>query len=114
MRFQFSSLLALAVVAGVVATSATGAVADEYTVSMKGRSFSPSVLRIQPGDTIRFVNDDDVDHDVYSLTRGHLFTSGRRAPGRHAVFVFNRPGAFEVLDAARHDTMRLRVEVATR
>lgn len=114
MRYQFSSLLALAAVAVAVAAAPAGAVADEYTVSMKGRSFSPTTLRIQTGDTIRFVNDDNVDHNVYSLTRGHLFTSGRRAPGRDAVFVFNRPGAFEVLDVARYDAMRLRVEVAAR
>ena len=114
MRFQFTYFVAFALVAASVATAPVEVVADEYTVSMKGKTFSPTALRIRPGDTIRFVNDDTVDHDVYSLTPGHLFTSGRRKPGKHAVFVFNRPGAFDVISAARYDKMKLHVEVAAR
>ncbi len=114
MRYPISSLLAFALVAGAVATVPVDATAEEHTVTMKGRSFSPTALRIRPGDTVRFVNDDSVVHNVYSMTPGHFFTSGRRAPGRHAVFVFNRPGAFDVLSAAHYDRMKLHVEVASR
>lgn len=114
MRFRHPAFLAAALLAGTVAVAPVDVVAGEHTVSMKGGSFSPRTLRIRPGDTVRFVNDDSVAHNVYSLTPGHFFTSGRRAPGRHAVFVFNRPGAFEVLSAARYDVMRLHVEVASR
>ena len=114
MRYPLRSFAAFALLVSLVAKAPIDAHADEYTVSMKGRTFSPSALRIQPGDTIRFVNDDSVTHDIYSLTRGHLFTSGRRAPGKHAVFVFNRPGAFDVISAAEYDKMRLTVEVAER
>ena len=114
MRFSRWSYAALALLVSLVATMATDAQAEEYTVSMKGKSFSPNSLRIRPGDTIRFVNDDSVTHDIYSLTRGHFFTSGRRMPGKHAVFVFNRPGAFDVISAADYDNMRLNVEVAER
>ncbi len=114
MRFPFRSFVAIALLAGSVAKAPVDAVADEYTVSMKGKTFSPTALRIRPGDTIRFVNDDSVTHDIYSLTQGHFFTSGRRAPGKHAVFVFNRPGAFDVISAARYDKMKLYVEVTER
>ena len=114
MRKSYSSLLACALVAGAVAIAPSGAAAEEHTVTMKGRAFSPKALRIRAGDTVRFVNEDSVNHNVYSLTPGHFFTSGRRAPGRHAVFVFNRPGAFDVLSAAQYDKMKLRVEVASR
>ena len=114
MRILFRSFAALAVLAILVVMAPTDAAADEHTVSIKGKAFSPTTLRIRPGDTIRFVNDDSVTHDIYSLTQGHLFTSGRRAPGRHAVFVFNRPGAFDVMSAAQFDRMRISVEVANR
>ncbi len=114
MRFPFRSFFAFAVLASLVATAPIDAVAEEHTVSMTGKAFSPTALRIQAGDTIRFVNDDSVTHDIYSLTQGHLFTSGRRAPGKHAVFVFNRPGAFDVISAAQYDKMKLSVEVAER
>ena len=114
MQFQLSSLIAFTLVAGAVATAPLDGVADEYTVSMKGQTFSPRSLSIRPGDTIRFVNDDRVSHNVYSMTPGHFFSSGRRAPGKHAVFVFNRPGAFDVISAANYDNMKLHVEVASR
>ena len=114
MRFPSKSLAAFTLVASLVVTAPNDAVAEEHTVTMKGKSFSPSALRIQSGDTIRFVNDDTITHDIYSFTQGHFFTSGRRAPGRHAVFVFNRPGAFDVISAAQYDRMKLSVEVAER
>ncbi len=114
MRFPSKSLAAFALLMSLVVTAPNDAVAEEHTVTMKGKSFSPSTLRIQSGDTIRFVNDDSVTHDIYSITQGHFFTSGRRAPGRHAVFVFNRPGAFDVISAAQYDRMKLSVEVAER
>ncbi len=114
MRFPFNSFAAFALVAASIAAAPVGAAAEEYTVSIKGKTFSPAALRIRAGDTIRFVNDDSVAHDVYSLTQGHFFTSGRRAPGKHAVFVFNRPGAFDVISAARYDNMKLHVEVSSR
>ena len=79
MRFSFRSFAAFALLASLVATISIDATADEYTVSMKGKAFSPTALRIQPGDTIRFVNDDSVTHDIYSLTQGHFFRS--RSPG---------------------------------
>ena len=114
MRFPRWTFVASALLAGMAATMANGAFADEYTVSIRDKTFSPTALRIRPGDTIRFVNDDAVSHDIYSLTRGHFFTSGRREPGKHAVFVFNRPGAFDVISAAEYDDMKLTVEVAER
>lgn len=114
MRFPRWSFAALALLVSLAAPMANDVVAEEYTVSIKGKSFAPEALRIRPGDTIRFVNDDSVSHDIYSLTRGHFFTSGRRAPGKHAVFVFNRPGAFDVISAAEYDNMRLNVVVAER
>ena len=114
MRSRFCFFLGFTLLAGAVATAPVSAQADEYTVLMKGQSFSSTILRIQPGDTIRFVNEDMVNHNVYSLTPDHFFTSGTTEPGKHVRFVFNRPGAFDVMSAAYYDKMKLRVEVASR
>ena len=114
MTTRFRSFLGFALLAGAVATSPVGAAADEYTVLMKGQSFSPTTLRIEPGDTVRFVNEDTVNHNVYSLTPDHFFTSGGTEPGKQVRFVFSRPGAFDVMSAAYYDTMKLHVEVAAR
>ena len=104
MRFPFRSFFAFAVLASLVATAPIDAVAEEHTVSMTGKAFSPTALRIQAGDTIRFVNDDSVTHDIYSLTQGHLFTSGRRAPGnRQSASTASSTGS-----ASRFPTVRPR------
>ncbi len=114
MRIRFCSFLGVTLLAGAVATAPVSVEADEYTVLMKGRSFSPTMLRIQPGDTVRFVNEDTVNHNVYSLTPDHFFTRGGTEPGKQVRFVFSRPGAFDVMSAAYYDRMKLHVEVASR
>lgn len=114
MRFHLPSFLAAAL-ATAVAVAPLGAIAAEHSVSMAGNKFSPSVLRIRAGDTIRFVNRDKVSHVVYSLTPGHYFASGRQAPGSRATFVFDRSGAFDVFSSGEYGKeMKLHVEVAAR
>lgn len=114
MRFHLSSLVAAAL-ATAVAFAPIDTAAAEHHVTMKGNKFSPSTLRIQVGDTIRFVNDDKVSHVVYSLTPGHYFASGRQSPGASVAFVFDRSGAFDAWASGEIGAkMRLHVEVATR
>ncbi len=114
MQSRFGFFLGFSLLTGAVATAPVSAQAEEYTVLMKEQSFSTTTLRIRPGDTIRFVNEDTVDHNVYSLTPDHFFTSGTTKPGKRVQFVFDRPGAFDVMSAAYYDKMKLHVEVASR
>jgi plastocyanin len=59
---------ALAFVAG-----STVGLAAERTISQKGKVFSESVVEIKKGETLVFLNDDNVPHNVLSTTSGHAF-----------------------------------------
>jgi plastocyanin len=45
---------------------------------------------------VRFVNDDDIDHNVFVPTVGHAVDLGRQEPGSEATLTLGRPGTFEV------------------
>ena len=60
--------------------------ARTHTVVMEGMKFSPATLRIQPGDTIVFKNNDLVPHTATAKQRG-VFDSGLIKPGESWTFV---------------------------
>jgi plastocyanin len=60
--------------------------ARTHTVVMEGMKFSPATLRIQPGDTIVFKNNDLVPHTATAKQRGG-FDSGLIKPGESWTFV---------------------------
>jgi plastocyanin len=60
--------------------------ARTHTVVMEGMKFSPATLRIQPGDTIIFKNNDLVPHTATAKQR-EVFDSGIIKPGESWTFV---------------------------
>ena len=57
------AVMALAVtVAGSAIQQSVAAVAVEHIVMIKSLKFKPSVLSVQPGDTIKWINQDVVPH----------------------------------------------------
>jgi plastocyanin len=68
---------------GPVSASVAG---RTYTVVMEGMKFSPSTLRIQPGDTVVFKNNDLVPHTA-TAKQGGAFDSGIIKPGDSWTFV---------------------------
>ena len=79
-------------------------------VSQKDRAFAPKQLRIHRGDTVRFTNDDDFDHQIYVQSPGFSFESDETAPGRQVELRFPAAGDFEV-HCHIHPKMRLNVHV---
>src|SRR5213593_2623948 len=69
----------------------------QITVPAEDR-FTPFGLRIHPGDTVRWVNNDSDDHTVVTddafNTAGHQGTNQLLASGRAIVLRFNHPGTF--------------------
>ena len=59
----------LAAVLAFVAGSTVG-LAAERTISQKGKIFSESVVELKKGETLVFLNDDNVPHNVLSTTPG--------------------------------------------
>jgi plastocyanin len=94
--------LAVALVCG------RGAAAD-FTIVQKNKAFSVRQIVIRVGDRITFVNEDSVNHNVYSETKGSEFDFPQH-PGRADSVRFSQPGTIEI-QCAIHPVMKLEVQV---
>lgn len=103
MRLGLSTLLAAGLCAGA-------APAEEFRVTMAGASYSPEALTASTGDTIRLINDDAIDHNVFIPTAGHALDAGKQEPGREVVLTLAKPGRFTV-ECVFHPGMDMTVEV---
>lgn len=63
-----------------------------YSVFTHDRDFNPEAMAVPLGSTLTFVNQDDVRHNVFSVTPGSAFDLGYQAQGASASHSFNRPG----------------------
>ena len=93
----------------LVALSALGEAAD-HQVAQKGRLFSVESITVKKGDTITFVNDDSVPHNIMSTSSGNEFNLGSQGPGTSTPVTFNQAGDFEVI-CAIHPRMKMTVKV---
>jgi plastocyanin len=89
-------LIVASLVVTLVVAPAASAVTTK-TVSIKRSSFSPSIVSITAGDTIRWRNDDTRDHQVVSTTG--TFASPVLRPGRTYSFTFEVAGTYRYRDA---------------
>ena len=88
------------------------AAAEEIVVTMSGANYAPSEMNASVGDTIRFVNDDGADHNVFVPTASHALDLGKQEPGSELVLTLRAPGTFQV-ECVFHSHMHLKVEVGT-
>ena len=88
-----------------------GAFAAERTIGQKGKTFSETEVALRVKDTLIIKNDDDVTHNVMSLTPGNEFNLGAQAPGVSVPITFDTPGEIKIL-CAIHPRMQLIVKVA--
>ena len=102
----FPCIVALAFVSG----AAVAAFAAEQTVTQKGKVFSKPEVTLKKGDTIVFVNDDTVAHNIYSATAGNDFNLGSQPPGKSVSVTFDKPGDIDVM-CAIHPLMKMKVKV---
>lgn len=99
----------LALVAGLVAGT-TVALAAEHSIGQKGKVFSQSALTIKHGDTVIFVNDDNVAHNVLSNSAGNQFNLGAIGPGNSTPVTFDKAGEVVVI-CAIHPSMKLTLTI---
>jgi plastocyanin len=102
--------LKFAVIAGLIAGT-TVAFAAEHTVSQKGKVFSETSLKIKRGETLVFVNDDNVTHNVLSNSPGNQFNLGALGPGNSTPVTFDKAGEVLVV-CAIHPTMKMTVTIS--
>jgi plastocyanin len=101
--------LAIAFAAGI-ATAAVAFAATERTIGQKGKVFSESEIALKKGDTVLFVNDDTISHNIMSNTAGNSFNLGSQAPGLSTPVTFDKAGEIMVI-CAIHPRMKLNVKV---
>jgi plastocyanin len=101
--------LAAAVALGALLLAATAAPAADTRVIQKDRKFAVRQLTIKVGDSVTFVNADDVNHNVYSEAKGAEFDLVQ-PPGSSQTVKFAQPGRVEV-QCAIHRAMQLNIQV---
>lgn len=71
------------------ATEGTGT-----TVTMGKNCFTPTVLRVEPGAEVTWVNKDPEAHTVTGAAGAWGSGHGEAAPGKRLVFTFDEPGVY--------------------
>ena len=84
--------------------------AAEHVVAQKNKEFSVSNITIKAGDSIKFVNEDDFHHNVFSLSDAILFDLGSYDKGVSKSVTFEESGVVDV-ECAIHPNMQLQVTV---
>ena len=102
-----------AVVSGFVFISLLGSSlvnAAEHVVGQKNKAFSHDKLTVGVGDTVKFTNNDDFFHNVFSLSDAKFFDLGSYPKGESKSVTFEQTGTVEV-ECAIHPSMKMVVEV---
>jgi len=94
----------------MVCLISAGAVAEDVTVAQEDKAFAVKQVSIKAGDSVTFVNNDSVTHNVYSKSKGNKFDSGAQGPSASMTQVFATPGKVKVR-CAIHPRMKLTVNV---
>lgn len=94
----------------IAAAVAAPAFAADHKITQSDKMFSQTEITIKVGDTITFVNGDEVTHNVYSVTSGLAFDLQRQAPGASSTVPFPKEGTAEV-QCSIHPKMKLLVHV---
>ncbi len=84
--------------------------AAEHEVGQKNKQFTVKELTIKVGDTVRFTNQDDFFHNVFSLSDLKTFDLGSYPKGESKSVTFDKPGKVEV-ECAIHPSMLMTVNV---
>ena len=84
---------------------------SDHIITQKGKKFSSGEISITAGDTVTFVNDDKLRHNVYSRTKGHKFKIKKQKPGDEDSITFDSAGAIDVR-CAIHPKMKLMINVS--
>jgi plastocyanin len=83
------------------------------SLSQKNKAFAPRVLGVPVGTAVNFPNDDDIFHNVFSLSPGHAFDLGLYRAGASKKRTFASPGLVRVFCNIHPQMTALIVSVAT-
>jgi plastocyanin len=101
---------ALPALATIIGLTAGGFVARQ-TIHQQGRMFSSDSIAIKKGETLTFLNDDNVPHNIASISKGNEFNLGSQRPGASTDVTFTEPGEAQVI-CAIHPRMKMTVKIS--
>ena len=100
----------LAIAALLVIAKAGLSIGDEIKVSQANKTFAPGDVTIKSGDSLDFVNDDKIAHNVLSKGAPEDFNLGIIKPGDEKKATLIAPGVYDVR-CAIHPGMKMKVTV---
>ena len=102
----------LAVFTFVILTGlSVGAFAATEVIHQQGRVFSSESISIKKGESVTFLNDDSVPHNILSTSKGNEFNLGSQPPGSSTDVSFKEAGDVQVI-CAIHPRMKMMIKVA--
>jgi plastocyanin len=84
--------------------------AAEFEVGQVNKAFTKSSLTIKVGDKVKFINGDDIFHNVFSLSDAKMFDLGSFPKGDSRTVAFEEAGTIQV-ECAIHPDMQMTIEV---
>jgi plastocyanin len=102
-------MLPLVVISGLFGPSVL-ALAANHTIHQKGRMFSSDLTTVKKGESISFLNDDTVPHNVVSMTPGNEFDLKSQRPGSSIEVTFTQAGEVQII-CAIHPRMKMTISV---
>ena len=67
-----------------------------FVMDQRNLEFIPHVMPILVGASVQFPNNDEVDHNIFSMSRTKKFNLGSYKPGDSKAVLFDKPGVVEV------------------
>ena len=90
--------------------SLNSAHADQIIVTQNNLKFSHSIEIIKTNDVVTFRNEDNIIHNIVSLTKGFEFDLGKVKPGVEKSLRFKSAGVVNV-ECSIHPSMKLTLYV---
>jgi plastocyanin len=103
---MFTALAGLAFACGGV----MGALAADRIIGQKGKVFSETEVIVKVGETLVYLNDDNITHNVQSSSSGNEFNIGSQEPGASTPVTFKAAGDVKII-CAIHPRMQMIVKV---
>ncbi len=76
--------------------SASAVSETEYVLDQRQLTFIPHILPLTVGSKVKFPNNDEVSHNVFSLSRAKKFDLGSYGTGQSKTVTFDNPGVVEI------------------
>lgn len=99
-------------------TDAGGSNGNAVVVNLKSTTFDKRKLEVKTGTTVRWLNQDQVDHSVWEGDpdgSSHLFQTPDLKNGEDFKYTFDKPGTYKVYcNTAAHHLIGMTMEVVVK